>query len=263
MGGFSPQCEGGYSSHHNSTSIDQYGQLDALASHSETPSAADLERNVDPFADEMSPRIFQEMLKSVKEDIYPYRPFQGYNEANGMDRNLTFNECCSHGSQDIATSTSLYYTSQNEQLQLTTSSSFAESSDITIWNSTLSVQDNNLSVQDNTYIRVQPSSPSIQNNSCVQDSTSYLWDSTLQHSNQDNITCIQHSTPAMQCSEVQQVLSMNRLEVYITFKSDNSACICSNWYEKLLQVVPEVVKPQESTKRGHLHMKLPEGGTYI
>ena len=276
---------------------------------------ADLERNVNPFAGEISPKTFQGIIKSLNEESY--QPCQGYNHVNdGMDHSLTFNE---YHSQDIVTSTSCY-TSQIEELHLTTSRSIAEPAlavstptiqpDITtIWNSnpcvqnntpyaqprvscgwdnTTCVQGNNLCVQDNTSAQqsaycvqdgtytqnapcvqsntfVQHSSTSVQDNiSCIQhnnhdlyvqdntqDNILYARDNTLvhhsspcvqentpcnspwvqrniscnipvqdstpcfgdntpcssQHSNQDSTTNIQHSTPAMKCSEIQQSLT--------------------------------------------------------
>lgn len=199
--------------------VDQDSHFDTLAvvSQCETPSAADLERNVSPYADEMSPKTFQEMVKSVKEDIYPMLQ-PGHNQVSSpMDGSVTFSECLSHGSQPVTTPHASGYISnesQGEQLQLTTSSSMINPA----------------------------SSPMIV---------------------QSPMTPCTPGTPAPQCSEVEQTLSMDGSEVNITFNSHKSASICRNWYGALIQVVPEVVKPQQGMKKEHIQMLLPNDGKYI
>ena len=211
----------------------------------ETPSAADLERNVSPFADEMSPKTYQEMVKSVKEDIYPSLP--GHQASSPMDGNATFNEYLSHGSQVTTTpnpSASGYFSSesQGEQLQLTTSSS------------TINPAPSPMIVQS----PMTPCTPGMK--PCtpgVKPSTPGVQSSTP--SIQPSTPGVQLNTPAMPCSEVEQTLSMDGSEVNVFFNSHQSATNCRNWYGALFQVVPEVVKPQ-SMKKEHILIKLPEGG---
>ena len=202
------------------------------------------------------------MVKSINE------PFQGYNQVNfyrnpsceylshESQHITTYNFLCCNSSK-----------SQNEQLQPTTSSSIADSAlspsivqhhftpDFwynTVWDNTACAQHSTPCIQDNAPCArdnipcVHHNSPCVQDNTlCVQDSTPCFWDNTpcvqdssaqnnvpcVQHSSscaQDNSPCVQHSTPAMQCSEVEQTLSLDRLEVNVTFNSHQSAYNCWN-----------------------------------
>jgi len=217
-GDFSPQCEGGHASQYNSMNVDQNDCLDGLlmASQCETPSAADLERNVSPFADEMSPKTYHEMVKSITDN--GYTPLQGHNQVSSpMDSNLTFAECLSRGSQHVTTphpSGCISTESQGEQLHLITSTST------------------------NSIVNPAPS-PSI-----VQ-------------------SPMTPGTPGIQCNEVEQILSPNGSEINVIFNSHKSASNCREWYGALVQVVPEVVKPQQTMKKEHLLIKLPQEGMYM
>ena len=70
-------------------------------------------------------------------------------------------------------------------------------------------------------------------------------------------------TPGIQCSEVEQTLSMDGSEVNVVFNSHKSASNCQNWYGALIQVVPEVLKPQPFVKKEYIQIKLPEDGMQI
>ena len=63
----SPQYEGGNISHTNSLNNDQFNQFNRmpLVTQCETPSLADLERNVNPFSEDMT----YETLELLKNDI--------------------------------------------------------------------------------------------------------------------------------------------------------------------------------------------------
>ena len=201
--------------------VDQHNHFDTLAvvSQCEMPSADDLERNVSPFAAEMSPKTYQEVVKSVKEDIYP--PLQGHNQVSSpMDGSQSFVEYLSHGSQHVTTPHGSNYIStesQGEQLQLTTSSPMINAAP-----SPMIIQS-----------PLTPNTPGIQ------------------------MPC----TPVAQCSEVEQTLS-DGPEVNVYFNSHKSAGICRNWYGALLQVVTEVVKPQQGTRKEHIQIKLPDEGDW-
>ena len=203
--------------------VDQYSHFDTLAveSQCETPSADDLERNVSPFAAEMSPKTYQEVVKSVKEDIYP--PLQGLNQVSSpMDGSQSFVEYLSHGSHVTTPHGSNYISteSQGEQLQLTTSAPVINPAP-----SPMIVQ--------SPITPMTPNTPGIQT----------------------------PSTPVVQCSEVEQTLS-DGPEVNVYFNSHKSANLCRNWYGALLQVVPEIVKPQQGTRKEHILMKLPDEGDW-
>ena len=71
---------------------------------------------------------------------------------------------------------------------------------------------------------------------------------------------IQPNTPGIQFSEVEQGLSMDRSKVNVIFNSNKSASNCCHWYGMLCQIVPEVVKPQQSMKKEQFQIKLPEEG---
>lgn len=188
--------------------VDQDSHFDnLLVSQCETLSAADLERNVSPFDDEISPKTYQAMVK----DVYQPLP-QGHNQVSfPMDSSLMFAENLSHGSQHVTTPGYISSESaQGEQLQLTSS----------------------------TVINSMPS-PLVA---------------------QSPMTPMTPSTPSMQCSEVEQTLSMDGSEVNIVFNSHKSAATCRDWYGALVQVVPEVVKPQQFVKKEHLQIKVPDEG---
>ena len=209
--------------------VDQFGLVGALpeVTQFETSSLADLERNVDPFAAELSPKTYQEVVQSVKNDIYPLQP-QGHGQASSpMEDGGTFNEYFSHGSQQVTTphqSVSGYISSESlaEQLQLTTSSSI-------------------INPAPSPMIAQSPMTP------CTPGT-------------QKPCTPVQPNTPSAQCSEVEQMLSMDGSEVNVVFNSHKSATGCRNWYGALVQVVPEVVKPVQSMKKELIQIKLPEGG---
>lgn len=88
-------------------------------SQCEIPSADDLVRNINPFDDEVSPKTYQEMVKSIKEDAFQ-PSLVGHNQAvSFMDANQTFAELFSYGSERFTASYSSAYVSEGEQLQLT------------------------------------------------------------------------------------------------------------------------------------------------
>jgi len=69
------------------------------------------------------------------------------------------------------------------------------------------------------------------------------------------------STPSSQnTSEVEQVVLEDTGEVMITFNSHKAASDCRNWYGALMQVVPEVLKPQPVTRKESMNINLPDGG---
>lgn len=205
-------CDGGHASSVNVDQDSHFGDL-LLVSQCETPSADDLERNVSPFADEMSPKTYQEMVKSIRED--PYQPpLAGPNQVSSpMDANPTFSEYLSHGSQHVTTPTGYVSTeSQAEQLQLTTSM--------------------------NSIINPAPS-PSVV---------------------QSPMTPGTPGSSGIQYGDVEQILSVDGSEVNVVFNSHKSASACRNWYGALFHVVPEVIKPQQNTKKEHLQIKIPSNG---
>ena len=194
----------------------------------------------------MSPKTYQEMVKSVKEDIYP--PIQGHGQVSSpMDGSATFNEYFSHGSHVTTPnpSASGYFSSesQGEQLQLDTSSSiFTPAPSPMIAQSPMTP-----GILKPGTPGVQPSTPGVQSSTpSVQPST-------------PGTPGVQFGTPG-ECSEVEQALSMDGSEVNVVFNSHKSATGCRNWYGALFHVVPEVVKPQQNMKKEHIQIKLPEGG---
>ena len=72
------------------------------------------------------------------------------------------------------------------------------------------------------------------------------------------------STPSSQItSEVEQVVLPDTGEIMITFNNHKAASDCRNWYAALMQVVPEVLKPQPVTRKESMTIKLPDDGKNI
>jgi len=65
------------------------------------------------------------------------------------------------------------------------------------------------------------------------------------------------STPP---SLVEQHVSLDTGEVTVTFNSHTAASVCRNWYGALMQVVPEVLKPQPVARKELMTINLPDDG---
>lgn len=207
--------------HYSSANVDQDGyhnsgmSLLTVASQCDT-SAADLERTVSPYNDEVSPKTYQSLVKEVRDN------FDFYSGTNGqvsspMDAG-SFTESLSYGSNRFPSvpSGSSYVSgeSQGEQLQLT-----------------------NIATTPNYAANPIPSPASVSTPSPAP------------------------STPSFPSTgEVEQMVVQETGEIVITFNSHKAASACRNWYGALLQVVPEVLKPQPATRKDTMTISLPDEG---